>query len=47
MSEIHIGEDGLIIAHIDHWDSASQLLAKLPVINVLINPILRRFRVPV
>ena len=47
MSEIHIGEDGLIIAHIDHWDSASQLLAKLPVINVLVNPILRRFRVPV
>lgn len=47
MSEIHIGEDGLITAHIDHWDSASQLLAKLPVMSVLINPILRRFRIPV
>ena len=47
MSEIHIGENGLITAHIDHWDSASQLLAKLPIINVVMRPILRRFRIPV
>lgn len=47
MSEIHIGDNGLISAHIDHWDSASQLLTKLPIINVLIHPILRRFRIPV
>lgn len=47
MSEIHIGNNGLITAHIDHWDSASQLLAKLPIINVLMRPILRRFRISV
>ena len=47
MSEIHIGDNGLITAHIDHWDSASQLLAKLPIINVIMHPILRRFRIPV
>ena len=47
MSEIHIGEDGLITAHIDHWDSASQLLAKLPLIKTLMRPILRLFRIPV
>ena len=47
MSEIHINEEGLITAHIDHWDSASQLLAKLPFIKSLIRPILRLFRIPV
>ena len=33
MSEIHIGDDGLVTAHIDHWDSASQLLVGLPLIG--------------
>ena len=45
MSEIHIGEDGLIAAHIDHWDSASQLLVRLPLIGLLLRPALRLFRV--
>lgn len=45
MSEVHIGSDGLIAAHIDHWDSASQLLAHLPVIGMLLRPVLRLFRV--
>ena len=43
MSEIHIGPNGLIGAHFDHWDSASQLLARLPVIGAIIRPILRLF----
>jgi hypothetical protein len=30
MSEILIGPDGLVTAHLDHWDSGPQLLAKLP-----------------
>lgn len=47
MSEIHMREDGLITAHIDHWDSASQLLGKLPIVNILIRPILRLFKIPV
>ena len=45
MSEVHVGGDGLIAAHIDHWDSASQLLARLPVIGMLMRPVLRLFRV--
>ena len=45
MSEILIGADGLVSHHIDHWDSASQLLARLPLIGVLLRPVLRLFRV--
>ena len=45
MSEVVVGDDGLIAAHIDHWDSASQLLARLPVIGGLLRPVLRMFRV--
>ena len=45
MSEVHVGSAGLIAAHIDHWDSASQLLARLPVIGGMLRPILRLFRV--
>ena len=42
MSEIHI-EDNKIVAHFDHWDSASQLLVRLPFIGALLRPILRLF----
>ena len=45
MSEIHVGEDGLITVHIDHWDSAGQLLVRLPVIGAFLRPVLRLFRV--
>ena len=45
MSEIHVGEDGLVALHIDHWDSASQLLSRLPVIGAVLRPALRLFRV--
>ena len=43
MSEVHVGPNGLIGAHFDHWDSASQLLARLPVIGALIRPVLKLF----
>ena len=43
MSEIHIGDTGLVSHHIDHWDSASQLLSKLPFIGVLVRQIMRIF----
>ena len=45
VSEIHLDKNGLVRLHIDHWDSASQLLAKLPVIGALIRRILALFRV--
>lgn len=44
MSEVHFNDDGLVIKHIDHWDSASQLLIQLPYIGWLIRRILRLFR---
>jgi len=47
MTEVHIGDNGLISAHIDHWDSASQLFAKLPIIGALLRPIMARFVVKV
>ena len=42
MSEIHI-EENKIVAHVDHWDSASQLLVRLPFVGALLRPILRLF----
>ena len=33
MSEVHFNDEGLVLRHIDHWDSLSQLLAKLPVVG--------------
>ena len=45
MSEVHVGKDGLVCLHLDHWDSASQLLARLPVIGTIIRPVLKLFRV--
>lgn len=43
MTEVHVGKTGLITAHIDHWDSASQLFARLPVIGGILRPIMKRF----
>jgi len=45
MTEVHINPDGLISAHIDHWDSASQLLARLPFLGALVRALLRLFKV--
>ena len=46
MSEIHFDDKGRVRAHIDHWDSASQLMARLPLIGGLFRPIMRRFALP-
>ena len=43
MTEVRCDMNGLITHHIDHWDSASQLLARLPFIGALLRPILRLF----
>lgn len=47
MTEVHVGDNGLITAHIDHWDSASQLFVTLPIIGALLRPIMKRFVVRV
>ena len=46
MTEVHANDDGMITAHYDHWDSASQLLAKIPYVGALIRPILKKFVLP-
>ena len=43
MTEVHADQNGNITLHYDHWDSASQLLAKLPVVGALIRRILKLF----
>ncbi len=41
-TELHLDEDGRIAAHIDHWDAAGQLYAKLPFLGLLLNRLRRR-----
>ena len=45
MTEVHVNSEPKISKHIDHWDSASQLLQHLPVIGSIVRPILRMFRI--
>ena len=45
MTEVHVNSQGLISQHIDHWDSASQLMRNLPIIRLLIRPMLKLFQV--
>ena len=45
MSEVRFDPSGLIIEHIDHWDAASQLYGRLPVIGVAFRWLGRRFAV--
>ena len=44
MTEVTVNDDGKINRHLDHWDSASQLLQHLPLIGVFMRPVLRLFR---
>lgn len=42
MSEIVFDDDGLIGEHLDHWDAASQLYEKLPLIGMVLRAIRRK-----
>ena len=46
MTEVHADKKGVITAHYDHWDSASQLLARLPYVGVLVRRLLKLFILP-
>ena len=46
MSEVQFNDAGLVTAHFDHWDSAHQLLAKLPIIGWLVRRLLTLFALP-
>jgi steroid Delta-isomerase len=43
MSEVAFDGAGLVARHIDHWDAASQLYARLPVVGPMIRWLGRRF----
>ena len=42
ISELHFTPDGKVSAHLDHWDAASQIYEKLPVIGAILRTIKRR-----
>ncbi len=42
VSEIGFAADGLVSAHLDHWDSGMQVYAKLPLLGPAIRAIARR-----
>ncbi len=46
MTEVRFNTAGIVTHHIDHWDSASQLLQKLPLIGFFIGAIRKLFRLP-
>jgi len=46
ISEVHFDHSGLVTAHFDHWDSAHQLLARLPVVGWLVRRLLSLFALP-
>jgi steroid delta-isomerase len=46
MSEVRLDAKGQVIAHLDHWDSASQLLVHLPVLGRFVGWLLGRFQAP-
>tara|TARA_R110000822_G_scaffold100583_4_gene226315 strand:+ start:408 stop:830 length:423 start_codon:yes stop_codon:yes gene_type:complete len=42
LSELTFGPDGLLTAHIDHWDAAGQLYERLPLVGGLLRLLRRR-----
>ena len=46
ITEVRCDANGLITHHIDHWDSASQLLQYLPLIGFFTKTVRRLFKIP-
>lgn len=47
VSELRFDDQGRLVEHIDHWDAASQLFARLPLFGGLFRWFNRRFSAPV
>ena len=45
MSEVVFNDDGMLIRHIDHWDSASQLLSQIPVAGWFVRKLMQIFTI--
>lgn len=46
VSEIAADGGGRIVSHVDHWDAASQVYEKLPLVGALVRAIRRRAAAP-
>ena len=42
MTEVHFDEAGLVIAHLDHWDAASQLYEHVPLLGGILRLVRKR-----
>ena len=42
MSEVHFAGDGRARLHVDHWDAAGQLYARIPVLGWVLRAVRRR-----
>ncbi len=42
VSEVRFGADGRVVSHVDHWDAASQVYERLPVIGWVLRRLRRR-----
>lgn len=42
VSELRFGDDGRVLEHVDHWDAASQLYERFPLIGAVLRAIRRR-----
>lgn len=45
ISELQLDDNGLVCSHIDHWDAASQLYARLPLVGPLFRWLAARFKI--
>ena len=45
MSEVHFNDQGLVTAHLDHWDSGAQFYGRLPLLRQLIGLVRKRLSV--
>ena len=45
MSEVAFGPDGRVVAHVDHWDSGSQVYARIPVLGTVIGWVRKRIAI--
>ena len=45
MSEVKFDESGKVLIHIDHWDSLTQLITKIPVVGNIVKLILKFFNI--
>ena len=45
MSEVKFDQSGKVLIHIDHWDSLTQLITKIPIVGNIVKLILKFFNI--